>query len=275
MVLAGKEIQFKRKTGEKTEMVNKTVIDMEDKLPQLKDQRKKRARKRLIIYIFVFVLAIVGMLYMQSGLSNVQNVEVSGNESIEVEEIIQLSDLSEEVNIWNLNKEERIAGIESHDVISRADMNRRWFNTVYIQVEEYETAAYIINDDNSPVPLLENGVLHESASYTPGGAPLLRDFEQQSHAASVAEELEKMNPSVKERISDIIYSPVEEREDQLIVLMNDGWTVSSTITNFAERMDPYPAVVQELDPDQEGILHMRINPYFESFDDNGSEDETL
>jgi cell division protein FtsQ len=254
-------------------MVNKTVIDMEDKLPQLKEQRKKRARKRLIIYISVFFLAIVGMLYMQSGLSNVKNVEVSGNESIEAEEIVRLSDLNEEDNIWNLNKEERVAAIESHEVISAAAMNRRWFNTVYIQVEEYETAAYVINENNRPVPLLENGTLHESASYTPGGAPLLRDFEQQSHAAAVAEELEKMNPSVKERISDIIYSPVEEREDQLIVLMNDGWTVSSTITNFAERMEPYPAVVQEMDPGEEGILHMRINPYFESFDDNDSEED--
>ncbi|TVP83452.1 MAG: FtsQ-type POTRA domain-containing protein [Alkalicoccus sp.] len=254
-------------------MVNKTVIDMEDKLPQLKEQRKRRARKRLVIYISVFFLAIVGMLYMQSGLSNVKNVEVSGNESLDKENIVRLSNLNEEVNIWNLNKGDRVADIESHDVISRADMSRRGFNTVYIQVEEYETAAYVIDEDNSPVPLLENGALFESASYTPGGAPLLRDFEQEGHIAAVAEELEKMNPSVKERISDIIYSPVQEREDQLIVLMNDGWTVSSTITNFAERMEPYPAVVQEMEPGQEGILHMRINPYFESFDESDSEDE--
>lgn len=249
-------------------MVNKTVIDMEDKLPQLKEQRKKRARRRFIVYVSVFLLVIAGMAYMQSGLSNVKSVEVSGAESIAPEDIVRLSDLDETVNIWNLSKEERLNRIKSHEVISDVSIQRKWFNTVHIQVEEHETAAYVVKENGETVSLLENGTLNEGAEISPGNAPLLRDFEKKSQAEALAEELKKMNPAVKERISDIIYSPEEAREDQVIVLMNDGWTVSSTIHNFAERMEPYPAVVQEMEADQEGILHMRINPYFEASEQN-------
>jgi cell division protein FtsQ len=246
-------------------MANKTVVDMQDKLPQLKEQRKQRSRRRLIIYISIFLILIAVMVYLQSGFSNVKSIEVTGAETMGDSEVIALSELDHEVNIWSLSKEERTKWIENHVAINEASLSRGWFNKVIIHIEEHKVVASVSQQEGSPLPVLENGKIHDSAEVKIGSVPLLRDFEDEILIKETATELGKMSESLRGRISEVIYNPDESNEDRVMVLMNDGWTVSSTVRGFAERMEPYPTIVQQLEPDQEGIIHMRLNPYFESF----------
>ncbi len=39
-------------------------------------------------------------------------------------------------------------------------------------------------------------------------------------------------------------------------------------------MAPYPSIVRELDRHREGILHMRMSPYFEEFNHEEEEDKS-
>ncbi|WP_147802406.1 cell division protein FtsQ/DivIB [Alkalicoccus halolimnae] len=246
-------------------MADKTVVDMQDKLPQLKEQRKQRSRRRFIVYVSIFLILIAVMVYLQSGFSNVKSIEVTGAETMGDSEVIALSELNHEVNIWSLNKEDRTERIESHDAVTDASISRGWFNKVIIHIEEYKVIASVSQNEGKPLPVLENGKLYDSAEVKIGSVPLLRDFEDAALIEETAMELGKMSESLRGRISEVIYNPDESNPDRVTVLMNDGWTVSSTIRAFAERMEPYPTIVQQLEPDQEGIIHMRLNPYFESF----------
>ncbi|SDN25114.1 cell division protein FtsQ/DivIB [Alkalicoccus daliensis] len=247
------------------------VLDMEHKLPQLQAERKRRTKRRFIIYLAVFTFLIALVLYFQSSFSHVQRVEVQGNDTLSREEVIDMSGLSSEVSIWNLNKEERVEEIENHDVVLSADFSRSFPNTVNISIEEHEIVAYLYQSNGS-IPVLSTGALNENADVEAGNAPILRDFNDQTLINQAAEELSKMAPHISARISDIIHTPVENDSSRITLLMNDGHTVSSTLTNFASRMVPYPAVVQQLDEDADGIIHMRINPYFESFDEEDAEE---
>ena len=55
--------------------------------------------------------------------------------------------------------------------------------------------------------------------------------------------------------------------------MNDGYVVSGTIRDFADKMKVYPSIVSQLEPGSKGIIHIGVGVYFESFDDQ-SEDES-
>lgn len=247
-------------------MVKKKVVDMEHKLPQLQEQRKARARRRFIIYLSVFLLLIGVILYFQSGVSNVQRVVVTGNDTISEEHIVELSDLNPEVNMWNLEADRRIEAVEAHEAVEAATLSRSWPTTVTIDIEEHEVAAFLV-EDQTITPVLSTGVLYEGAEGRAGEAPLLHEFESESLIENAAEELNDMSAPVRERISNIIYAPVENDSRRITVLMNDGNTVSSTLTDFASRMESYPSVAQQIEEGADGIIHMRVNPYFESFEE--------
>lgn len=246
-------------------MANRKIVDMEDKLPQLQKQRKMRAKRRFILYLSVFIFLIGAILYFQTGISDVHRVQVNGNDTISEEEIINLSNITSEVKMWNLSAEERAAEIENHEAVSSVSIQRSWPTTVVISVEEHEITAFLV-DEETITPVLSTGTLYQEAEGKAGEAPMLHGFGNERIIETAAQELNQMSGPVKERISDIIYDPAENDNGRITVLMNDGNTVSSTLNDFSTRMESYPSVAQQIDEDAEGIIHMRVNPYFESFE---------
>ena len=83
-------------------MDKRKVVNLEDRLPKLKEQRKSRANRRLIIYMSVFFILILFILYTQSSLSNVAKINVEGNEYTSKKEIIKASDLSTHTSFFSV-----------------------------------------------------------------------------------------------------------------------------------------------------------------------------
>ena len=59
-------------------------------------------------------------------------------------------------------------------------------------------------------------------------------------------ELEKINTSYFKIYFGIRYSPTNANEDHLTLYMNEGYEVSTTIQNFAKRMEAYPLILKQL-----------------------------
>src|SRR5699024_5011527 len=87
---------------DKTE--EKKVISIEDRIPKLKEERKKKANRRLIFYLTIFFILIACVVYLQSPYSNVKEITVTGNDVVPIEEIKELSGIDDETNIWMLQK---------------------------------------------------------------------------------------------------------------------------------------------------------------------------
>ncbi|WP_052363785.1 hypothetical protein [Geomicrobium sp. JCM 19037] len=64
------------------------VISVQDRIPALKEQRKKRANRRLILYVSIFFILIAAVVYFQSPLSHIQTIQVEGQEIGEEQEIL-------------------------------------------------------------------------------------------------------------------------------------------------------------------------------------------
>src|SRR5699024_3959159 len=54
-------------------------------------------------------------------------------------------------------------------------------------------------------------------------------------------------------------------KNKILLYMNDGYTVDGTIRNFAEKMKLYPSIVSQVPEDEEGIIHIGVGAYFDSF----------
>jgi len=76
------------------------LIVLEDRVPKLQEQRKQKANRRLILYLSLFFILILFIVYSQSSLSNVSNIEVQGNKHVSDKDIVKESGMSKKTSYW-------------------------------------------------------------------------------------------------------------------------------------------------------------------------------
>jgi len=251
-------------------MSKKKIISIEDRIPKLKERRKKKANRRLIIYLSLIFALILIIIYFQSPLSDIKKIDIKGNELLSDEEVIEQSGINVGDNIWGSSpKKIRNALIQNH-VIYQAEVNRKLPRTIEITLEEFNLLGYIVEDDKQ-YPVLNNGerLAHQQST---GDAPLFVNFTDRDQLDRALEEFEELPKYLFNLISEVHWDPTENNQHKIIVYMNDGYMVSGTIRDFANKMKVYPSIVSQLDSDQKGIVHIGAGAYFEDFTEEEAEE---
>lgn len=260
-------------------MSKKNIVSIEDRIPKLKQARKKKANRRLVFYLSIFFFLIFIIVYLQSPLSHIKTISVTGNSFLTDEAIIKQSKLATGMNIWTINKSTIKSEIGENPVVESVTIDRELPWTVNIQLSEHNLVGYIKKEDNY-LPILGNGEILdtlEKRTYN-GDAPLLLDFTEKDYLHSMTGELKKVPESIIDLISEIHWKPTKENKHKILLYMNDGFVVSGTIRNFAEKIQLYPSIATQLEPGSKGIIHIGVGVYFESFDKKSSdesEDESI
>src|SRR5699024_12476680 len=84
-------------------MEKEKVVSIEDRIPKLKESRKKKANRRLLFYLSIFFVLIAIIVYLQSQLSHIRHVDIQGNHELTEDEVIAESGLTMGDNIWMFN----------------------------------------------------------------------------------------------------------------------------------------------------------------------------
>lgn len=255
------------------EMSKKNIVSIEDRIPKLKQARKKKANRRLIFYLSIFFVLISIIIYLQSPLSHIKTINVTGNSFLEDEEIIEQSELTTSTNIWTIDKSGITATLKDNPIIESAVVERNFPWTVDIQLTEYNRVGYV-KEENSFYPILGNGTtLHEMEQGSiHGDAPLIVEFTEEEYLHRMTSELQELPVAILNLISEIHWKPTDDNQNEILLYMNDGFMVSGTIRDFADKMQVYPSIVSQLDPESKGIIHIGVGAYFESFDGENEED---
>lgn len=254
-------------------MSKKNIVSIEDRIPKLKQARKKKANRRLIFYLSIFFFLIAVIVYLQSPLSHIKTINVEGNSYIADEEIIASSNLTVGNNIWTINQSEIERLISKDPIVESVSVQRKLPWTINIHVSEGQIIGYIREDANYS-PILGNGEILEVVGDTyHGDAPLLNGFDDENYLDRMAGQLKALPENILNLISEIHWEPTEDNQNNILLYMNDGFIVKGTIRNFAEKMEVYPSIVSQLAAEDKGIIHIGVGVYFESFDTKGEETE--
>ncbi|WP_090238303.1 cell division protein FtsQ/DivIB [Lentibacillus halodurans] len=258
-------------------MGKKNVVSIEDRIPTLKQERRKKANRRLIFYLSIFFFLISIIVYLQSPLSHVRTIEISGNSFVEDEEVIEESSIEKGMNIWTVNESGTGNAISKNPVIQQAEVKRKLPWTVQISITEFDHVGYV-HDDEHHYPVLGNGKVLDELEQTNvnGNGPLLLGFSDEDFLQQMAGELANLSESILQLISEIHWQPSDDNQYKIILYMNDGYMVDSTIRNFADNMSVYPSIVSQLESGSKGIIHIGAGAYFEEFNQAAEEvsDET-
>ncbi|MCD7033889.1 FtsQ-type POTRA domain-containing protein [Metabacillus sp. GX 13764] len=250
----------------KTKDGRENIIPIDERIPKLKEQRKQKTNKRLIFFLSVFFVLLLLVIYFQSPLSKVNEVNVKGNKYVSSEEIIKLSGITANTGFWNIQDDKVFSNVSKQKEIKSIRILKSFPNKVTIAVEEYERIAYAEKSGHY-YPVLENGqVLGSVSDHFPSDAPLLMNWKNAEQLQEMGAELSKLPEGIINSISEISFQPEKTDQNHLELYMTEGYEVSASMENFADKMLSYPAVIKQLSPGAKGIIHMEVGTYFESFD---------
>ena len=155
-----KDIHNKKEKKAKTTIIPKKIIPKSKKTKEINAKPKSKKIKVLIISILVLIAIIAAML---SPLFNIKNIQVVGNTILSSEEIISISGIKTEENMFKVMKLKTIDRIKENAYINEVAIHKKLPNTIEIQVKERKP-SFMLEYGNGYVYLSNQGYMLEISS---------------------------------------------------------------------------------------------------------------
>lgn len=246
------------------------IIDLEERIPTFREKRRKRTNFKFTLLIGVFVVIICVLLYFQSSMSHIKEINITGSvirEASFYEEQLQLQDGD---SIWSFKVEELEAKLTQFPWVKEAKVERKLLNSVSVSITEWSKVAYI-NEYGSFYPVLENGeVLRDEVKIVPIDAPIFNAIDDEDVRKRLLKQLSKLNPEVLGMISQISMSTEEQNKYAITLYMNDGYEVRADITTLAEKLNYYPSIVAQIESEEvaeKGVIDIEVGTYYKAYSD--------
>jgi len=250
------------------------IIDIEDRIPTLREKRKKRTNRKFIVLVSLFFLTLFLLLYFQSPYSEIKTIKITGSELVQNEEYLELSDLKVGNSMWGFRSKEVEKDLLQQKWIKNAEVKRQWLTTVEINLQEWDKVAYI-SEDQVFYPMLENGyVFKKMSTVEPIDAPVFLAFDDEKLRKRLLKELGQLKPTVLALISQINATPTSSDPYAITLFMNDGYEVRAEITSLSDKLNYYPSIVAQIESTGEfekGIIDIEVGSYYRSYSDEYSE----
>lgn len=245
-------------------MEHKKIIPLEDRIPKLKEQRRKKTNRRFILYITIFFILILVIVYFQSPLSRIDHININGNHFTSKDLIVKKTELASHPHYWDVSTKKIKALVESIPTIKSAKVSKSFPNTITIQITEVQRVAYL--DKNGIFyPVMQNGSLRKALNgkELPVNAPILMNWNDKPGLSLMANQLSHTPPAILHAISEIHLSANDPSNDTLVLYMNNGLKVIANVSSFSVNMKAYPEIAAKLKPGTKGTVHLQVGAYFE------------
>jgi len=246
-------------------MQENKIISLEDRVPVLRNKKRKKANMRLLVTILVFFSLLLCVLYFQTSIGSKIHLVINGNQLYSDKEIEKLADVSVDDSFLTIRSKRVVDQLESQNTIQSAIVHKRFPNKVEIDVKEFQPVGQGLFSGKKYL-LLESGVLiKEKNSLGNTTAPDLIGWKQGDELQEMAAELKKMPQSIFQSISEIDYTPSKDDPLLITVFTNEGYEVRTTIRKFSNKMSNYPLILKSIPKDQKGVIHLEVGAYFSPY----------
>ena len=241
------------------------VIDIEERIPTLRERRKKRSNRKFVVLLFIFLILLAALIYSQTKYSEIQTIKVAGAVLYEKQEYQQMSGLAIGDSMWSFTEKEVEEKLNDLEWVDKAEVQKKWLTGVEINIKEYEKIGYL-DQGNSYQMLLSNGFALEKPITVLNG-PIFSNFDEKEMRVDLVSQLADIDSEVFNLISQIILNPSEKDTAYVTLYMSDGNEVRGILPNLAEKLNYYPSVIAQLEDGQKGVIDMEVGIFFRSYDD--------
>lgn len=269
----------KRRVGNK--QASKKVMNQKQSKEQEIARQKRRVIFRVIKWTTLLLIIIGGIIYtLLSPIFNIKTISVIGNSKLSLDEIISLSKIELEQNIFQYKKEEIVQNIKDNAYIDTVKVKRMFPDTIEIVVSERE-ASFIIQFANAYAFINNQGYILE-ISNKKTELPILVGTETiqeniQTGNRLCTEDLEKLGDVLKiiesansNGLSEFITQiDITDSDDYVLTLQKKKKIIHLGDTSNLSTKMLWILKFNEIEGDTQGeiILNMNLNdeknkPYF-------------
>lgn len=271
-------------SDKKTRQRNKAEVKNEIKNNNIK-MKKKRKRKNPILFLIKWtsvILLLIGTIIfiLTTPMFNIKNINISGIEHLTEEQVISLSELNKNENLFKNSKSKITSNIKQNPYVESVIIKRKLPDTIDIQIKErkrsymlkfvngyvyIDTQGYILEilEEKLKLPII-SGYKTEEDKISEGNRLITEDLENLNNVLKITNSLEEIDVA-KEIITNI---DISNKEDYTVYLESEKKTIHfGDASNLSNKILYVKAMIDsEKDIEGEifvnGDLNNKFRPFF-------------
>ena len=163
------------KEQKRQDKLRKQRVRQTKKARMTEEQIKRNKKIKIFIKLILILLVIVGLIIylMLSPIFNIKNINVEGNSSISSEQIISLSRVQKETNLFKVSNKDTISAIKENPYVKTVEIRRTLPDTITFVITE-RIATYMLEYGSSYAYIDNQGyILEISANIKDGLAKIV------------------------------------------------------------------------------------------------------
>ena len=244
-------------------------------------QIKRNKRIKLIVKVILLIAVLLGIIIylMLSPIFNIKNITVEGNEQISSEQIISLSTIQKDMNLFKVSNKDTIAKIKENPYVKTVQIHRVWPDTIQINITE-RVATFMLEHGSSYAYMDNQGYILEISATPKDGLAKIAGFSTAEENIVpgnrlVEEDLNKLNTVLrimseakKNEIDSLITTiNIEDENNYYLYLDSEQKTVYLGDNTMLDTKMTYVKVILEREKDHAGEIFVNMdlnqkNPYF-------------
>ncbi|WP_426447691.1 cell division protein FtsQ/DivIB [Paenibacillus sp. S-38] len=246
---------------------------MDDRLPVMKKQAPPRSRgsRRLLTVLVIFFIGLLLVLFFQSSLSKISQVEVTGQQLVDPAEILQKAEVKQGDHFFSVSSADIEKKVQTLPMVESAEVTKHFPGRITIRVQEHPKVAYQIGEGGQvEVLLADASILPVKVQGVPLDKPILTGWDPADPLKTrLCLAMAKLPPAYFADISEIKPAPTAAYPDKIRLYTRTGFEVQTTIGKLPEKIKYLQSYISNLQTDQikGGIIKMLEADYYTAVDD--------
>ncbi len=227
----------------------------EQKKIRVNVRKKKINIKKLLIFLLIFGIVFY-LIYLILN-KPISNIYIIDNNNINDNEIIKLAKIDNYPSFLLTFKSDIKKRLLTNEYIKNVNIKKEFFGQLYIYITEKKI---LFNDSQSNMLILEDGSYVDNI-YDIYNYPVLSSSLDEDIYKELIEKFNLVSIDILQKISEVVYSPLEVDKKRFLLYMNDGNVVYITLSKI-DVLNKYNSIYKELD-NKKGILNLDLGNSFE------------
>ena len=166
------------KEQKKQDKLRRKRANQTKKARMTEEQIKRNRKVKTLIKLILLLAVIVGLIIylMLSPIFNIKNINVEGNASISSEQIISLSKVQKETNLFKVSNKDTTASIKENPYVKSVEIRRTLPDTITFVITE-RIATYMLEYGGSYAYIDNQGYILEISANTKEGLAKITGYE--------------------------------------------------------------------------------------------------
>ena len=246
------------------------------------------SRKFIMIssLIAIGLIAIALLIFFLTSMSDIKEIEIKGDNTVTQSEVLDMTNLNKTVKYFDVNSNDIEQKLKSMDEIKTVQVTKQFPNKISIKIKENSIVGYVLKDElildinkskksseknainKKYIPILSNGKpLMDEDNHAELNGPLISKFKQQ-RLTQLAGQLSRIEPAVLDRISEVIYKPLNHSNQRIQLYMNDGVEVIGELKTIGHKMNYYDEIVDTIDDPSTGYIDFEVGSVFRQHEEH-------